>query len=308
MRDKNYMRNQVQNACLLLVFAVSVAGAEGFPQLGYHVVPDWPQLPEGVNFRETASVAADARGHVFVFHRGPKPIMEFDAGGAFIRAWGDGTFVNPHGLRFDPEGNLWAVDNGGHFVVKMDGSRRIRMVLGRRDVPGTTDALFNGPTDVAFGPNGDVYVTDGYGNSRVVKFTKAGTFVRTWGRKGTGPSEFNTPHSIVVDKRGRVYVGDRENNRIQIFDPDGKLLTQWTHLGSPWGLYLTPDETLYMADGRTNNRVLKLNLEGQVLGAFGKPGKLPGEFLFAHHLTVSPAGEIYVAEILNWRVQKFVLK
>ncbi len=304
MRSKSRIRTH--RAGLWLVFTLCASAQQGFPHLGYEVVPDWPQLPAGMNFGETASVATDARGHIFVSHRGPKPIMEFDRNGAFIRGWGDGSFVNPHGLRFDPEGNLWAVDNGGHFVVKMDPAGRIRMVLGRRGIAGTTDSLFNGPTDVAFAPDGDVYVTDGYGNSRVMKFTKAGTFLRTWGRKGIGPGEFNTPHSVVVDKRGRVYVGDRENNRIQIFDSDGKPITQWTHLGSPWGLYLTPDETLYMADGRTNNRVLKINLEGQVLGAFGKPGKLPGEFQFAHHLTVSPAGEIYVAEILNWRVQKFV--
>jgi DNA-binding beta-propeller fold protein YncE len=293
---------------LFAAFTWCASAQPAFPSLNYEVVPDWPQLPDGVNFRETASAAVDSRGHVFVFHRGPKPIMEFDRDGAFIRSWGDGTFVNPHALRFDPEGNLWAVDNGGHFIVKMSPSGRIKMVLGRRDLPGTTDSLFNGPTDIAFAPNGDLYVTDGYGNSRVVKFTSNGVFLKSWGRKGTGPSEFNTPHTVVVDKKGLVYVGDRENNRIQIFDSEGTLLKQWTHLGSPWGLYLTPDETLYMCDGRSNNRVLKINLDGQVLGAFGSPGKLPGQFIFAHNISVSPAGEIYVAEILNWRVQKFVRK
>jgi hypothetical protein len=162
------MRNINPYALLLTILAVlpwCALAQSVFPDLGYQVVPDWPQLPEGVNLRETASAAVDARGHVFVFHRGPKPIMEFDRDGALIRAWGDGTFVNPHALRFDPEGNLWAVDNGGHFIVKMNPSGRIRMVLGRRDVPGTTESLFNGPTDIAFAPNGDLYVTDGYGNT-----------------------------------------------------------------------------------------------------------------------------------------------
>jgi DNA-binding beta-propeller fold protein YncE len=305
------MRDSKRCTGLLLAFAFFTGCAvaqQAFPHLGYEVVPDWPQLPAGMNFRETASSAVDARGHVFVFHRGPRPIMEFDRDGTFFRAWGDGTFVNPHALRFDPEGNLWAVDNGGHFVVKMNAAGRIKMVLGRRDVPGTTDSLFNGPTDIAFAPNGDLYITDGYGNSRVVKFSGDGRFLKAWGRKGTGPSEFNTPHTVVVDKKGLVYVGDRENNRIQIFDPEGVLVKTWTHVGSPWGLYLTPDDMLFMADGRVNNRVVKITLEGKVLGSFGSPGKLPGQFLFAHHLTVSPAGEIYVAEILNWRVQKFVLK
>ena len=170
---------------------------------------------------------------------------------------------------------------------------------------GTTPVRFNGPTDVAFAPNGDVYVSDGYGNSRVVKFSKDGHHLKTCGRRGTGEGEFHTPHSIAIDTRGRVYVADRENYRIQVFDGEGKFLGQWTHVGAPWGLDLGPDGNLYMADGY-NNRVLKLTLEGKILGAFGSPGKLPGQFSFVHHLAVGPDGAVYTAEILNWRPQKFL--
>jgi DNA-binding beta-propeller fold protein YncE len=215
--------------------------------------------------------------------------------------------VRPHGLKFDPQGNLWAVDDGGHVVVKMDAQGRVVMVLGRKNTPGETNDLFNRPTDIAFAPNGDFYVSDGYGNSRVVKFTKDGKFVRAWGTKGAGDGQFNLPHSVAVDKRGRVYVGDRENRRMQVFDADGKFLTQWKHVGSPWGIYITEDESLFMCDGY-NNRILKVSLDGKIAGAVSGPGKLPGELDFAHHMTVGPSGALYVAEIKNWRAQKFAPK
>jgi DNA-binding beta-propeller fold protein YncE len=246
--------------------------------------------------------------------------MEFDTAGKFLRAFGDGLFDRAHAVRIDPEGNLWAVDDGSHVVMKMDSEGHVRMVLGRKRKPGMSvppphpgprglrdedGLLFNRPTDIAFAPNGDFYVSDGYGNSRVVKFSRDGRFLKTWGSKGNGKGQFDTPHSIAVDRRGLVYVADRENYRIQIFKPDGEFVQQWTHIGAPWGLYLTPDQVLYMADGY-NNRILKLNLEGQILGIFGEPGKLSGQFSYVHHLSVGPDGSIYTAEILNWRAQKFV--
>jgi DNA-binding beta-propeller fold protein YncE len=249
----------------------------------------------------------DSREHVFVFHRGPHSLIEFDKNGAHVRSWGDGSFVRPHGLKFDPQGNLWASDDQGHIVVRFDATGRVRMVLGRKNTPGTTNDTFNRPTDIAFAPNGDMFVSDGYGNSRVVKFDKDGRFIKTWGKKGSAEGEFNLPHGIAVDKRGRVYVGDRDNHRMQVFDSDGKFLTQWKHVGSPWGVVVTDDDVIYMADGY-NNRILKLNLNGEVLGVVGSSGKLPGQLDYCHHLAVGPSGSIYVAEIKNWRVQKFVLR
>jgi DNA-binding beta-propeller fold protein YncE len=288
----------------ILALAVVAAAQTDWPKLKYAVDSEWPRLPAGWTFEETPGVAVDSREHAFVFHRGPHSIIEFDKSGGVARTWGDGVFVRPHGLKFDPQGNLWAVDDQGHIVVKMDAQGRVRMVLGRKNLKGETNDLFNRPTDIAFAPNGDFYVTDGYGNSRVVKFTKDGKFVKTWGKKGEGPGDFNLPHGIAVDKRGRVYVGDRENRRLQVFDADGKFVTEWKHVGSPWGVVITPDESLFMCDGY-NNRVVKLNLSGEVQGVLSGPGRLPGELDYSHHLAVGPSGNIYVAEIKNWRVQKF---
>jgi DNA-binding beta-propeller fold protein YncE len=305
---------------LLLLFGLPLLAQTKAPDLPYSVVPGWPELPEGWNFRETPGIAVDSRNHVFVVHRGDHPIMEFDPAGKFIRSFGDTLFDRAHAVRIDPEGNLWAVDDGSHTVVKLDSKGHVKMVLGRFRKPGESVTpptpgprgyrdpevlLFNRPTDIAFAANGDFYVTDGYGNSRVVKFAKDGRFLKAWGSKGKNRGQFDTPHSSAVVRRGRVYVADRENYRIQIFNADGEFLQEWTHVGAPWGLYLTADENLYMADGY-NNRVLKLDLEGKTLGSFGAPGKLPGQFSYLHHLSVGADGAIYTAEILNWRPQKFV--
>jgi DNA-binding beta-propeller fold protein YncE len=293
------------NRLTVLLLAGGCALAQsGAPALPHRADPGWPKLPAGWTFQETPGVAADAREHVFVFHRGEHPLIEFDRDGNVVRSWGNNVFLRPHAVRFDPQGNLWAVDDLGHIVVKMDAAGRVRMVLGRKGNRGETKELFDRPTDIAFAPDGSFYVSDGYGNSRVVKFSKDGRYLTAWGRKGAGPGEFNLPHSVAVDKQGRVYVGDRENHRMQVFDGDGKFIREWKHVGSPWGLFLTEDQSLYMCDGH-NNRILKLDLDGRILGSLGSHGKLPGELDFAHHLSVGPSGAIYVAEIKNWRVQKF---
>lgn len=289
---------------LLLLMCGWALSQSSFPSLPVRAEPEWPKLPAGWTFQETPGVTVDAREHVFVFHRGEHSIIEFDRDGKLLRSWGDHVFLRPHGVRVDPEGNLWAVDDLGHIVVKMDAAGRVRMVLGRKGLKGETKDLFDRPTDIAFASNGDFYVSDGYGNSRVVKFAKDGRYLSEWGKKGSAPGEFNLPHSVAVDKQGRVYVGDRENRRMQIFDADGKFLREWKHVGSPWGLYITEDQFLYMCDGY-NNRILKLNLEGNVIGSVGSFGKLPGQLDYAHHLSVGRSGAIYVAEIKNWRVQKF---
>jgi DNA-binding beta-propeller fold protein YncE len=291
-------------AIVAIALIAGAAAQDNWPRLKYAVDAEWPKLPAGWTFEETPGVAVDAREHVFVFHRGPHSIIEFNKEGTVARSWGDGVFVRPHGLKLDGQGNLWAVDDQGHMVVKMDAQGRVRMVLGRKNTKGETNDTFNRPTDIAFAPNGDFYVSDGYGNSRVVKFTRDGKFVKTWGKKGDAPGDFNLPHGIAVDKRGRVYVGDRDNRRMQVFDADGNFIAQWKHVGSPWGVAITPDEHIVMCDGY-NNRILKLNLNGEVQGVVSGPGKLPGEVDYSHHIAVGPSGSIYVAEIKNWRVQKF---
>ena len=299
--------------CYLMLFMLLVTLPSAFPQterspeLNYKPVPDFFKLPPGLNFGEVPAVALDSEGHIFVFTRGHQPLMEFDSSGKFIRSIGDGLFTRPHGLRIDANGNIWTVDVASHLVLKLNREGRVLLVLGRKDYAGEEDWAFNRPTDVAVGPSGDVFVTDGYGNSRVVKFDKNGRFIKTWGKKGSGPGEFNLPHAIVIDSKGLVYVADRENKRIQVFNANGEFIKEWTNVGSPWGLYITPDPAIYIADG-DNNRVLKLDLNGNILDILGEPGKAPGEFAWAHGIAVGPNGEIYVSEILSWRVQKFVKK
>ncbi|MBI1786758.1 MAG: 6-bladed beta-propeller [Acidobacteria bacterium] len=308
----------------LLSAAWALGQPGGIAELGYQAVPDWPDLPSGWNFGEVAGVACDARGHVLVFHRGPHPIMEFESGGKFVRSWGDGMIswspgpntpgyaviparpacdsCGAHSVRVDPEGNIWIADAGGHVVVKMNPKGRVILQLGRKGVPGTGRGNFNMPTDVAFAPNGDFYVTDGYGNSRVLKFSREGQYLLEWGTRGSGPGEFLLPHAVALDARGRVYVSDRENRRIEIFDSNGKYLSQWANIGGFSGLAMTKDQQLWAAGG---DRVVLLNLEGQILGRLAPPGNLPGHVNAAHGVAVSDAGEVYVAE-LNWRIQKFV--
>jgi peptidylamidoglycolate lyase len=315
------MRRPILLALLFAGLALPQAG--DVAALGYKAVPGWPDLPEGWNFGEVAGVAA-AGNRVVVFHRGPHPIMEFESGGRFVRAWGDGMISSSsgpntptygvipprpacdscgaHAIRIDPEGNIWVVDVGGHVVVKMNPKGRVVLQLGRKGVSGAGHGNFNLPTDVAFAPNGDFYVSDGYGGSRVVKFSADGRYLLEWGTKGAGPGEFLLPHGVAVDARGRVYVSDRETRRIEVFDPNGRFLTQWNNVGGFSGLAMTAEQQLWAAGG---DRVVLLNLEGQALGRLAPGGNLPGQVSAAHGIAAGPAGEVYVAE-LNWRVQKFV--
>ena len=296
---------QTRRAFIASAFVLEAALGDGFKELQYEVDPDWPLLPPGWSFQETPGVAVDARDHVYVFHRGQHPILEFTPDGRMVRSWGDNMFVRAHAIRVDPNGNIWVVDNDAHQVLKMDPAGRVRMVMGRFAQSGEGPDLFNRPTDVAFAEDGSFYVSDGYGNSRVANFAADGTFITAWGTKGDGPGEFDLPHTILVGPDGRVYVGDRENYRVQIFDADGKFLEQWTHLGSPWGLALAGDDSIFIADGH-NNRILQVGLDGRVTGQMSSGGKTPGKVDFAHHLAVDSKGNVYVAEIKNWRVQKFV--
>ena len=272
----------------------------------YQPVRGVPAVPGGVKLGAVSGIATDAQGNVYVFHRGDaaKPILVFDQAGKFVRSLGDGMFPFTHGLRIDPAGNLWATDVTNHTVVKMSPEGKVLLTLGERGVTGDDERHFNKPTDVAFAPNGDVYVSDGYGNSRVVMFDAAGRFLRAWGKKGTGEGEFDLPHAVRLDSKGNVYVADRENKRVQVFDPDGKFLRQFASGVAPYGLFVTPDDAVFVADG-VAHRVVKLDGDGKVLAKWGGGGREPGKFLMPHGITVDRAGAVYVAEITGARVQKF---
>ncbi|MGH9835854.1 MAG: peptidyl-alpha-hydroxyglycine alpha-amidating lyase family protein [Blastocatellia bacterium] len=258
-------------------------------------------MPDGWKFGRVSAVTTDSKGEVYVFHRGKKadPLVVFDAKGNYLRSWGKGFFGNPHGLRADKEDNIWAVDNGNHQVYKFTRDGKLLQTWGVKGQIGTDDKTFNRPTDISFAANGDFYVSDGYGNSRVVKFNKEGKYLLSWGKPGSGRSEFRTVHSIGVDSKGRVYVSDRENNRIQIFNPNGEFLKQWTHLGATQGLFITPNDEMWIITHRNNvenitydtlaGRIMKIEIEtGKILGAMESPG---------HMITAPSSGEIFVASL-----------
>jgi DNA-binding beta-propeller fold protein YncE len=284
---------------------VGPGGAAGIPD--YQPVSGWPRLPADFEFGQVSAVAVDSADRVHVFHRGRHPILVFDRDGQFLRSWGDDLVKTAHGLRIDRDNNVWVTDIGHHQVLKFDAGGKLLLTLGKKDQPGDSPEQFDRPTDVAVTPSGEFYVADGYGNSRVVKFSKEGKFLAQWGKKGRGPGEFRLPHAICLDDRGRVYVGDRENDRVQVFDGDGKFLAQFTDSGAPYGLFLTGEGQLLVADGRAH-WLKVLDLQGRVQGRWGEKGQGPGQFLVPHGVCVDSHGAVYVAEVDGKRVQKFVAK
>lgn len=298
----------MKHAILFAALSLSLPLLGQEKALPHRLVPDWAQLPKGMIFGEVSGVDVDRNDNVWVFNRGSHPVIQLDKNGKLLQAWKDVNIKSSHGIRIDPEGNVWLVDVTGHSLVKFSAEGKVLMVFaqaGGAAGDNNSQYAFNRPTALAFHPNGDMYVSDGYVNSRVVRYHKNGEYVQHWGKKGTGDSEFDIAHDVTIDKRGRVYVADRTNNRVQIFDADGKFLGKWTNAGQPWGLYyVAKEDAIYMADGNAN-RVVKLNLDGQILGTLGGFGKAPGKFDFAHHLSVDSSGALYIAEIKNWRVQKF---
>jgi DNA-binding beta-propeller fold protein YncE len=275
-------------------------------ELTYRPVPDFLRVPAEWKLEQVSAVALDAQGAVFVFNRGPHPVAVFDKEGKFQRSFGEGQGKSPHGLRFDNEGNIWTTDWKDHAVRKFSPEGKLLLTLGEPGKPGNDGAHFNQPTDIVFATNGDFFISDGYGNSRVAKFDRQAKFLFAWGKKGKGEGEFNLPHAVRMDSRGLVYVGDRENNRIQVFDVDGKFQRQFPGM-APFGLFITPEDRLYIADGR-GNKVIVMDTQGKRLAEWGVLGSEPGNFMMPHGITVGPDGAVYVAEINGKRLQKFVRK
>ncbi len=307
---------------VFLVLAVGAASQSGAED-GYEAVPGWPQLPEGFAFGEVAGVGVDSHNHVFIFHRGDThSIMAVEGKtGKFVSSFGAGMFGNAHGLAIDSQDNVWVTDNGHHQVFKFSHDGELLLTVGERDVPGWDHTHFNQPTDLVVTPEGEFYVTDGYVNSRVAKFDAKGKFLFEWGKKGTGPGEFNLPHGIALDKAGQLYVADRSNMRIQVFDGKGKYLREWgseqlSSVGRAWGLEFAPDGMLYVIDGGDMNsrtpdyaRILILDLQGNVLKQWSSYGTEPGQLSWGHDVAVGRDGAIYTAEVRNnIRAQKFVRK
>ncbi len=215
-----------------------------------------PSCPQGLAWGQVISVDVLPNGNMVVFQRAEPPLLIFDPSGTLVKSFGDGMFVQPHGLTVDREGFIWASDAGarngkGQQVFKFTQDGKVVMTLGTAGVAGESATTFNGPTDIAIAPNGDIFVSDGHVNNRVVKFSKDGKFIKAWGKKGSGPGEFNVPHTLAFDSRGRLFVGDRSNSRIQIFDQDGKYLEEWKQFSRPSGIFIKGD-TILVADSDSN--------------------------------------------------------
>src|SRR5215469_3344783 len=234
----------------------------------YNTVENWAKMPEGRTWGSAAGVAVDSHDHIWVAERcganscadsNLAPILHFDSSGKLLKSFGAGMFVFPHGIFVDRSGNVWITDaqgkdGKGHQVIKFSPEGKILLTLGKAGVAGDSPDTFNQPSDVVVAPNGDIFVADGHGgnsNARIVKFSKDGKFIKTWGKKGNAPGEFDTPHAIAMDSKGRIFVGDRANNRIQIFDQEGNFIAEWKQFGRPSGIFIDKHDNIYVADSES---------------------------------------------------------
>jgi WD40 repeat protein len=344
---------------VLFFFLTAPLFAQQPPELHFRSVPDFLKLPPDLYLGEAVGVAVNSKGHVFVFTRGNSTgpafaaaaaqLLEFAPDGKFIREIGHHLYAwsFAHAVKVDKNDNIWVTDKGSDMVIKFSPEGRVLMVIGRKQEASDEntgplkhlkpplppiDGMFRQVTDVAWDGAGNSYISDGYINSRIAKVDKDGNWLKSWGEPGDQPGQLNTPHSIALDAQGNVYVADRGNRRIQVFDGDGKFLRQMTidvpvdpnahpaignkptattgtmAPGAPWAICITPapNQVLYSSDGFPG-RIYKLSLDGKVLGVFGKSGKQPGQFGWIHEMACPSENELYVAEILNWRIQKLGL-
>ena len=345
-------------ACAL-VFAAP-AFAQQPPEIRFHSAPDFLQLPPDLYLGEVTGVAVNSKAHIFVFSRGnttgpayaaaAAQLLEFAPDGKFLREIGHNLYAwsFAHTVKVDREDSVWATDKGSDMVIKFSPAGRVSLVFGRKQEAsdeGTeplkhvkpplppVDGMFRQVTDVAWDSAGNAYISDGYINSRVAKVDKEGNWLMSWGEPGAGPGQFSTPHSIAVDGNDNIYVADRGNRRIQVFDTAGKFLRQFTidvpapanarpaignkptsttgtmSPGAPWAICITPGphQVLYASDAFPG-RIYKLTLDGRVLGVLGKSGKQLGQFGWIHEIACPSENELFVAELLNWRVQKLDLE
>ena len=331
----------------------------GTLDIAFDSAPDFLHLPPGTNLGEVSGVAVDSRRHIYVFSRsgatggpayGPTAaqLLEFSPAGDFLREVGRDLYgwSFAHSVRIDKDDNIWAIDKGSDMVIKFNQAGRVQWVFGRRKESADgaepwehvtpplapRDGLFRQPTDVAWDSQGNIYITDGYVNSRVAKFDKNGDWVMSWGEPGTGPGQFRLPHAIAIDRNDNIYVGDRTNRRVQVFNTSGKYLREWkiemppdyraravngetpkagdmAGVGAPNSLCITsgPTQVLYLGESTWPARIFKVTLDGKVLGVLGKAGRNLKEFSGGHALACPSENEVYVAESSNWRVQKLTL-
>jgi DNA-binding beta-propeller fold protein YncE len=287
--------------------------------MGFRAVEGWGRLPEGWSFVEATSVAVDAHDNVYVFNRGEHPVIVFDRDGTFLRSWGEGVFRRAHGITIGPDDSLWLTDDLHHTIRQFTAAGKLLLTIGNPDKASTLHGgqPFHRPTHVALCPRtGNVYISDGYGNSHVHKFDPKGRHLKTWGGPGTDPGQFNIPHNIATDSEGLVYVADRENSRVQIFDGEGRYLAQWNNLHRPCGLHIDRAAGLaYVGElpshlavnekvPNIGARVSVVTMKGDLVDRVGGPflGEKPGEFIAPHGCVVDSRRDLYVAEV-SWTAQ-----
>jgi len=325
----------------IVAAAISACAASNEPNSQpnpYRTIEHWGTLPEGRTWGSTAAVEIDRDGKsVWVAERcganscadkpDVDPVLKFDQSGKLVKSFGKGMFIFPHGIFVDKDDNVWVTDgdgkNGkGHQVFKFSPDGKILLALGRAGVAGDGPDTFNKPSDVAVAPNGDIFVADGHGgdtNARIVKFTKDGKFIKTWGKKGSAPGEFDIPHSLAFDSKGRLFVADRGNNRIQIFDQDGNFIDQWAQFSRPSGIYIDKKDMIYVADSESGSvaknrtswkRGMRIGSakDGTVTAFIPDPDENPPSTSAAEGVAVDAQGNIFGAEVGPKDVKKYVKK
>lgn len=301
----------------------------GSGKFRYQALPGWGKLPDGWSYVDACGVATDSQDRVYIFNRGEHPMVIFDRDGKLLGTWGEGIFDRPHGLTIGPDDALYCTDDRNHTVRKFTTDGRLVMTLGTSGQCSDTGIIgmdyrtirrgappFNLPTNLALTPSGDMYISDGYGNARVHKFSADGTLLFSWGEPGEGPGQFNLPHGIALDSAGRVYVADRENSRVQIFDPEGKFLSQWTELARPMQVFIDPEDNVFVAEvgfwaglfpwvaphaNPIRARLSIFNTSGDLLVRWGGGPNpcAPGDFFAPHDVWIDRHGDLYVSEVTN---------
>ncbi len=324
-------------ATFLLAFCVLAAPAqEKKPERKYPAVDlardfvvdaKWPQRVEGMQWGHVPGIAVDAKDNVYVFTRAQHPVQVFDKSGKFVRSWGKGISMSHH-IKIDHDGNVWIADVGNHVVEKYTPEGKLLLTIGTKGEAGRDQTKMYMPTDMAIAKNGDVYVSDGYGNARIVHFDKNGKYVNEWGDLGHGPGQFSTPHAIAMDSSGRIYVADRNNARVQVFDAKGKFIEQWRDLIVPWGFHVTKDDEIWVCGSspmqwRKQDTALGCPPKDQIFMKFNTAGKLlqlftlpkgidglerSGEVNWVHAIAFDSVGNMYLGDIFGRRAQKFTLR
>lgn len=296
---------------------------------GFQVDAAWPAGAKPAPWGAMSGIAVDAQDRVWTLNRGQVPVQVYDRSGTLLASWGEGIFSKPHQIRFDADGNVWITDAGLHVVRKFTPEGAILLTLGTPGEAGDDSEHLDGPTDIAIAPDGSLYVSDGYGNNRVVRFDAEGRFLSAWGRLGSGPGEFSLPHSIAIDRAGRLYVADRNNARIQVFDRTGRYLDEWRGVMVPWSLWITDRDEVFACGSSPMRWAGKLPLPGFVLGVppkdqvvmrFRTDGRAealwtfpmgqgtdcaPGELDWVHAVAVDSRGDVYLGDIQGCRAQRF---